>query len=71
MSKLHTYLAETGTTQSDLAGRVGVSKGYMSEIVGGQKRPGLDVAFAIERETGGMVPAACWVDAISAQAAAS
>lgn len=61
MSKLRTYLASTNTRQKDLARSLGVSVGYMSELVNGDKTPGLDLAVRIEDATGGQVPARSWV----------
>jgi DNA-binding transcriptional regulator YdaS (Cro superfamily) len=44
-----------------MAAAVGVSRGYFSELVGGTKRPSLELAVAIERATGGAVLATSWV----------
>lgn len=61
MSKLRAYLIETKTRQSDLAKKVGVSFGYMSELVAGGKTPGLELAVRIEDATGGAVRARDWI----------
>lgn len=61
MSHLSSYLQSSRKSQATLAEEVGVSRGYMSELVAGAKKPGLDLAFAIERATDGAVPAASWV----------
>lgn len=61
MSNLRTFLAQTRTKQAELAKRVGVSCGYMSELVKGDKTPGLELAVRIEDATGGAVPARSWV----------
>lgn len=61
MSKLRTYLTHTRTKQAELAKRVGVSCGYMSELVKGDKTPGLELAVRIEDATCGQVPARSWV----------
>lgn len=63
MTHLLSYLEATKTRQSALAEVLGVSRGYMSELVGGTKQPSLELAFAIERATGGAVPASSWVAA--------
>lgn len=55
-----TYLAKTGTRQSDLADAVGVTRGHMSSLNAGLKKPSLKVAADIERVSGGLVPAASW-----------
>lgn len=44
-------------TQAKFAERLGISRSYLSEIETGAKKPALDLAFRIERETGGAVPA--------------
>jgi DNA-binding transcriptional regulator YdaS (Cro superfamily) len=61
MMTLSTYLAATGTKQVDLAARLGIKPAHMSLIVNGDRRPSLDIAVGIERETGGQVPASSWV----------
>lgn len=62
MSLLQAYIAASGTKQSALAETLGVSRGYLSELVGGTKKPSLDLAFAIQRATDGAVPASSWVE---------
>lgn len=42
-------------TKSGFAERIGVSPTFVTYLTQGQKKPGLDVAEAIERETGGAV----------------
>jgi len=71
MTRLLTYLTETRTKQAALAETLGVSRGYLSELAGGTKKPSLDLAFAIERATGGAVPASVWVDAPTQNAGAA
>jgi DNA-binding transcriptional regulator YdaS (Cro superfamily) len=66
MPDIATYLVSTKTKQSALAAAVGVSRGYLSELVGGTKRPSLELAVAIERATAGAVPATSWVPEPSA-----
>lgn len=60
---LRKFIEISNTSQAKFAAAVGISRGYMSQLVGGSKTPSLDVAFAIERATGGAVPASSWVDA--------
>ncbi|WRH62073.1 MAG: helix-turn-helix transcriptional regulator [Fuscovulum sp.] len=62
MTKLRTFLSQSGTTQAELAKEVGVSRPYMSELVGGTKIPSLENAVAIERATNGAVPASSWIN---------
>lgn len=71
MADLLEYLIKTKTRQSALAAAVGVSRGYLSELVGGTKRPSLEVAVLIERATDGAVPAASWVPEVEASKAIS
>lgn len=61
MSEIATYIASNKIKQSALAAALGVSRGYLSELVGGTKRPSLELAVAIERATNGAVPATSWV----------
>ena len=63
MTQLDTYLAQTGIRQSEIADNIGISRGYMSDLVAGEKTPSLKIALAIERVTAGAVPASCWVAA--------
>lgn len=69
MNRLAQYLRTDPAarlTQSQQAEIFGISRSYLSEIASGAKRPSLDVAFRIERETGGAVPASSWVSAEAA-----
>ncbi len=50
-----------GHTRRDFARELGISQSYLSEIASGAKRPSLNVAFRIERETEGKVPASSWI----------
>lgn len=59
MEHLTTYLKANGLTQADFAARVGVTQGALSKICNG-RNPDLEVAIAIERETGGAIPVASW-----------
>lgn len=62
MSKLTTYLSETSISQAKLSDALGISRSHMSLLVSGERKPGLDLAVAIERATDGAVPASSWVD---------
>lgn len=57
------YITQSGLRPAIWASRFGISRGYLSDIMSGKKRPGLDLAFRIERETKGGVPASSWVSA--------
>ncbi len=59
MDKLQQYL--TTHKGSALARAVGISPAYLSDLKNGKRGPSLAVAFAIERETNGAVPASAWV----------
>jgi len=61
MNNLSKYISDRGMTRGEFAKRVGISAPYLSEILSGPKRPSIDLAFKIESETGGEVPASCWV----------
>lgn len=54
------FVDKSGDTRSAWAKRLGVSKSYLSDILNGHKRPSLDLAILIERETCGDVPASSW-----------
>ena len=69
MTKLTTYLSETSTSQAKLSEALGISRSHMSLLVSGERKPGLDLAVAIERATDGAVPASSWVDEPQAGAA--
>lgn len=60
MKHLADFLTQTNTSQAKLADQIGVSRAYMSQLVGGIKTPSLSVAVAIERATGGRIKAADW-----------
>ena len=62
MSKILQYFEQSGTTQSILADRIGVTRGYMSLLVSGNRSPSGKVAALIEKETEGAVPASSWFD---------
>lgn len=60
MMTLRTYLAETGTKQSDLAALVGVKPAHMSLMVNELRKPSRTIAVRIEAATSGRVPASSW-----------
>ena len=49
--KLFDYLANSNTTQTELARRLGITQGRVSQIVGGAL-PSLDLAMKIDAITG-------------------
>ncbi|GLS87710.1 hypothetical protein GCM10010873_26840 [Cypionkella aquatica] len=54
-------IINSGETRTIWAKRIGVSKSYLSDLLNGNRQPGLDVAVRIERLTQGAVPATSWV----------
>jgi DNA-binding transcriptional regulator YdaS (Cro superfamily) len=61
-NRLARHLEDKGMTQTALADRMGVSQALVNQWVTGRRRPNLDSAFAIERATGGAIPASYWLD---------
>lgn len=61
MDLLDQHIRSLGLTRSAFARRLGISAPYLTQILTGAKRPGLELAVAIERETGGAVPATAWI----------
>lgn len=59
--RLVAYIARSGSPACAWATRLGVTGGYLSQLLSGQKLPSLRLAVKIERETGGEVPATSWV----------
>ena len=55
------FINNSGETQTAWAGRLGISKSHLSEIIGGKKLPSLELAGRIEHESGGAVPMTSWV----------
>jgi transcriptional regulator with XRE-family HTH domain len=49
---LRAYLDATHTTQEQLAQRIGVSQAHLSMLLSGQRKPSVELALLIERETG-------------------
>lgn len=62
MMKLSEYLKEAGMSQAAFAALVGVDKSIISRLSTEAMKPSLQLAFAIDRATGGKVPAASWVE---------
>jgi transcriptional regulator with XRE-family HTH domain len=62
MKHFLTYLTESGVKQSEFAERVGITQGMVSRLAHNLASPSLELAVAIERETGGAIKASDWVD---------
>ena len=70
MENLKAYLKAHKATY--LAQEAGITNSYLSDLKHGRRSPSLEVAFAIERATGGEVPVASWArDTAGNQAAAA
>lgn len=54
------WLRKSHTNQRDFAQKVGISDGYLSQILAGLRRPKLELLTLIEHLTG--VPVSSWVD---------
>ena len=61
MHSLQNHLVRHRITRAAFARRVGVSKGYVTELLKGTKRPSLLLATRIQEATCGDVPATSWV----------
>lgn len=57
---LRQWLADTGTTQVQLAEATKIPQSEISKYASGKRRPDLDNAFKIEAATAGAVPARAW-----------
>lgn len=62
MVSLKSYLDESKIPQGKFADAVGCTQSMISQLLTGRKKPGLDLAYAIERETAGQVPVTSWVN---------
>lgn len=58
---LAVYLDEHRMSQRLLALKAKITSGQLSHFMLGKRRPGLAVAFAIQRATAGAVPAEAWL----------
>lgn len=60
---LATYLAKPNAPSiGEFAAKVGADRTRIHRCMKGERRPGLDLAIAIERETKGEVPVESWSD---------
>ena len=60
MENLASYLSDTGITQSAFSKKIGVSDGYLSQILSGVRAPSFKLMLKIENETGMRVPVDAW-----------
>jgi DNA-binding transcriptional regulator YdaS (Cro superfamily) len=63
---LNTYLKSEGRTARWLAGKIGCHENHLSRVRLGKNSPSPMLAKAIERETGGAVPASQWAQPLTA-----
>lgn len=66
---LKQYLDGKGLTFSGFARDLGVTDSAVWRWAHGERTPGLDEAYAIEKATGGEVPAVYWLNRKSGKAA--
>lgn len=59
--RLKSWLEAANVTQAELARRLGYDPSNMGKLLKGLIRPTLDMAFRIEGQTGGVIPASAWV----------
>lgn len=59
--RLRAWRESHNLTQVILAEELGVSQGFLAQLEGRNKTPGLKLAAAIEEKTEGSVPAVDWV----------
>lgn len=62
MEKLRAYIDAHFPSHTAFAREVGVSKGFMSQILSGDKTPSLKIAVQISRSTNGEIPVEAWVE---------
>lgn len=60
MVNLDTYLTDRSIRQADFAEQLGISQATVSRLAKRSMRPSLELAFAIEKATGGAVSVASW-----------
>lgn len=59
---LAAYLAKRKISPQTFAASVGAHRSQIYRALNGDRRPGLDLASAIEKATGGAVPATAWAE---------
>lgn len=63
--RLREWLDRSHKKQNELAAKIGVTGGYLSQILAGLRRPKLETLMAIQAETG--VPVESWAETRSAK----
>lgn len=60
-SKLSTWMDSKGLTRDAVAARLKIQRTYLDKLCRAESRPSLELAFEIEKLTGGVVPASDWL----------
>lgn len=60
MQNLRDHIDTLGISQSAFADQLGLSKGYLSQILSGQRAPSRELIQKIDRVTHGEVPPSVW-----------
>lgn len=60
MENLRQHIDHLGISQSTFADQLGVSKGYLSQILAGKREPSREMILRIARVTDGSVPPSAW-----------
>jgi DNA-binding transcriptional regulator YdaS (Cro superfamily) len=66
MTNLAQHLLDQKISQKAFAVRLRVDPSIVSRLVNNGMRPSLELAVAIERETGGVVTASSWIPEVTA-----
>ncbi len=61
MVDLKEIIERSGNSQAEWARKLGVSRGYLHQIINRKKTPSLKLALEIQRLTGGAVAMESWV----------
>lgn len=62
MHALVQHISSLGLTRGQFAKRIGISSAYLSQIISRARKPSLEIAVRIARETRGEVPVEMWID---------
>jgi DNA-binding XRE family transcriptional regulator len=62
-TKLSRWIDSSGMTRDEVAEKLGINRTHLDMICRAESRPGLALAFEIERLTRGELPASEWVSA--------
>ncbi len=64
-TQLSRWIDASGMTRDEVADKLGIVRTYLDVLCRGEGRPGLELAFEIERLTRGALPASEWINAPS------